>query len=199
MVWSYFSKYRLAPWIFGNRDSIRVTGQNSQKPKRPQPKRSQTDKAPNRNGHRPKRPQSETDTNWNGHRPERPQTETVFGRLGFGRFGLCPLWSETYINVGTCPLTFLHPIYSLINTSWHIFNKPALFFYAEPLHWLPGSQPNRLSIHTLLYSHRVEFIICCYTSVYLILHNHRIGYMTNHRLGLDHETMSCAICCTMFL
>ena len=63
--------------IFGE-----VTGHNGHKPKRPQPKRPQTETATNRNGHRPKRPQTGTATNRNGHKPERPQTGTATGRNG---------------------------------------------------------------------------------------------------------------------
>ena len=46
--------------------SLPVTGHNGHKPKRPQPKRPQTGKATDRNGHKPKRPQTETATDWNG-------------------------------------------------------------------------------------------------------------------------------------
>ena len=49
-----------------------VTGHNGHKPKRPQPKRPQTETATNRNGHKPKRPQTGTATN-----RKRPQTETA--------------------------------------------------------------------------------------------------------------------------
>ena len=59
-----------------------VTGHNGHKPKRPQPKRPQTETATNRNGHRPKRPQTETATNRNGHKPERPQTRKATNRNG---------------------------------------------------------------------------------------------------------------------
>ena len=59
-----------------------VTGHNGHKPKRPQPKRPQTETATNRNGHRPKRPQTGTATNRNGHRPKWPQTETATNRNG---------------------------------------------------------------------------------------------------------------------
>ena len=61
---------------------ITDSGHNGHKPKRPKPKRPQTETATNRNGHRPKRPQTETATNRNGHRPERPQTETATDRNG---------------------------------------------------------------------------------------------------------------------
>ena len=59
-----------------------VTGHNGHKPKRPQPKRPQTETATNRNGHKPERPQTETATNRNGHKPERPQTRTATNRNG---------------------------------------------------------------------------------------------------------------------
>ena len=59
-----------------------VTGHNGHKPKRPQPKRPQTETATNRNGHKPERPQTETATNWNDHRPKRLQTETATDRNG---------------------------------------------------------------------------------------------------------------------
>ena len=59
-----------------------VTGHNGHKPKRPQPKRPQTETATNRNGHKPERPQTGTATNRNGHRPKRPQTETATNRNG---------------------------------------------------------------------------------------------------------------------
>ena len=59
-----------------------VTGHNGHKPKRPQPKRPQTETAKNSNGHKPERPQTETATNRNGHKPERPQTETATNRNG---------------------------------------------------------------------------------------------------------------------
>ena len=58
------------------------SGHNGHKPKRPKPKRPQTETATNRNGHRPKRPQTETATNRNGHKPKRPQTETATDRNG---------------------------------------------------------------------------------------------------------------------
>ena len=57
-----------------------VTGHNGHKPKRPQPKRPQTETATNRNSHKPERPQTETATNRSGHKPERPQTETATNR-----------------------------------------------------------------------------------------------------------------------
>ena len=60
----------------------RVTGHNGHKPKRPQPKRPQTETATNRNGHKPERPQTETATNRNGHKPKRPQTGTATNRNG---------------------------------------------------------------------------------------------------------------------
>ena len=59
-----------------------VTGHNGHKPKRPQPKRPQTETATNRNGHKPERPQTGTATNRNGHKPERPQTGTATNRNG---------------------------------------------------------------------------------------------------------------------
>ena len=59
-----------------------VTGHNGHKPKRPQPKRPQTETATDRNGHRPKRPQTGTATDRNGHKPERPQTGTATNRNG---------------------------------------------------------------------------------------------------------------------
>ena len=58
------------------------SGHNGHKPKRPKPKRPQTETATNRNGHRPKRPQTETATNRKGHRPEWPQTGTATNRNG---------------------------------------------------------------------------------------------------------------------
>ena len=60
----------------------RVTGHNGHKPKRPQPKRPQTETATNRNGHKLERPQTGTATNRNGHKPERPQTGTATNRNG---------------------------------------------------------------------------------------------------------------------
>ena len=60
----------------------KVTGHNGHKPKRPQPKRPQTETATNLDGHWPKRPQLKTATNWNGHRPEQAQTETATNRNG---------------------------------------------------------------------------------------------------------------------
>ena len=66
------------------------SGRNGHKPKRPKPKRPQTETATNRNGHRPERPQTETATNWKatdrnvhkpeGHKPKRPLTETATSR-----------------------------------------------------------------------------------------------------------------------
>ena len=61
-----------------------ATGHNGHKPKRPQPKRTQTETATNRKGHKPERPQTELATNRNGHKPERPQTETATDRNGHG-------------------------------------------------------------------------------------------------------------------
>ena len=58
------------------------SGHNGHKPKRPKPKRPQTETATNRNGHKPKRPQTGTATDRNGHRPKRPQTETATNRNG---------------------------------------------------------------------------------------------------------------------
>ena len=60
----------------------KVTGHNGHKPKRPQPKRPQTETATNLDGHRPKRPQLKrlqigTATDRNRHKPKRPQTETA--------------------------------------------------------------------------------------------------------------------------
>ena len=62
--------------------NVAVTGHNGHKPKRPQPKRPQTEKATNRNGHKPEWPQTETATNRNGHKPKRPQTGTATNRNG---------------------------------------------------------------------------------------------------------------------
>ena len=59
-----------------------VTGHNGHKPKRPQQKRSQTETATNRNGHKQKWPQTEMATNQKGHRPKQPQTETATNRNG---------------------------------------------------------------------------------------------------------------------
>ena len=47
-----------------------VTGHNGHKPKRPQPKRPQTEMSTNRKGHKPERPQTETATNRNDHKPK---------------------------------------------------------------------------------------------------------------------------------
>ena len=59
-----------------------VSGHNGHKPKRPKPKRPQTETATDQNGHKPKRPQTETATNRNGHKPKRPQTEKATNRNG---------------------------------------------------------------------------------------------------------------------
>ena len=59
-----------------------ITGHNGYKPKRPQPKRPQTETATNLNGHRPEGPHTETATNRNGHKPERPQTGSATNRNG---------------------------------------------------------------------------------------------------------------------
>ena len=69
-------------WTEKSLVKVMVTGHNGHKPKRPQPKRPQTETATNRNGHRPERPQTETATDRNGHKPERPQTETATDRNG---------------------------------------------------------------------------------------------------------------------
>ena len=61
---------------------LRDSGHNGHKPKRPKPKRPQTETATNRNGHKPKRPQTGTATNRKGHRPDWPQTGTVTNRNG---------------------------------------------------------------------------------------------------------------------
>ena len=61
---------------------FKVTGHNGHKPKRPQPKRPQTETATNRNGHKLERPKPETATDRNGHKPKRPQTETATNRNG---------------------------------------------------------------------------------------------------------------------
>ena len=78
------SKLRVTGLCVGTSPGIGelVTGHNGHKPKRPQPKRPQTETATNRNGHRPKRPQTETATNRNGHKPERPQTRKATNRNG---------------------------------------------------------------------------------------------------------------------
>ena len=60
----------------------KLTGHNGHKPKRPRPKRPQTETATNRNGHKPKRPQTGKARNWNGHKPKRPQTETATNQNG---------------------------------------------------------------------------------------------------------------------
>ena len=73
-----------------NRLSEMVTGHNGHKPKRPQPKRPQTETATNRNGHKLERPQTETATNRNGHKPKRPQTGTATNRKGHR-----PEWPQT--------------------------------------------------------------------------------------------------------
>ena len=79
MVWQ-----KLDQAYFGLPQSIHswVTGHNGHKPKRPQPKRPQTEMAKNRNGHKPKRPQAETATDRNGHRPKRPQTGRATNQSG---------------------------------------------------------------------------------------------------------------------
>ena len=60
-----------------------VTGHNGHTPKRPQPKRSQTETATNRNGQRPKRPNTES------HKPKRPETETATNRKVIDRNDSC--------------------------------------------------------------------------------------------------------------
>ena len=60
-----------------------VTGHNGHKPKRPQPKRPQTETATNRCGR-------------SGLWPFRFVAVSVCGRLGFGRSGLWPLWPESH-------------------------------------------------------------------------------------------------------